>query len=220
VLKPGGFFFTFASPRLFHRVATAVEDAGFWIRDTFLWLYTQSQPKAMGLHHFIDRLALPATEKQALHQKLAGWKTPQLKSVYEPIIVAQKPYEGTLLENFLRYQVGLFQTNVPVRQHMFPANLLLIEETETLLDKYFLIPKPHKTEGFTHPTAKPVDLCKHLIRLSTVKGAIVLDPFAGSGSTALAAWEIERHFIAIEIHPVYATLAQRRLEETQKIPFA
>jgi len=40
VLKPGGFFFSFSSPRLLHRVACAVEDAGFHIRDCFLWLYT------------------------------------------------------------------------------------------------------------------------------------------------------------------------------------
>ncbi|HOT89111.1 MAG TPA: DNA methyltransferase, partial [Bacteroidales bacterium] len=40
VLKPGGFFFSFSSPRLYHRMASAVDDAGFEIRDTFIWLYT------------------------------------------------------------------------------------------------------------------------------------------------------------------------------------
>jgi site-specific DNA-methyltransferase (adenine-specific) len=58
VLKPGGFFFSFSSPRLLHRMACAVEDAGFHIRDTFLWLYTQNQPKAMGVAHFIERMPL------------------------------------------------------------------------------------------------------------------------------------------------------------------
>ena len=48
VLKPGGLFFCFSSPRLYHRLAAAVEDAGFWVRDCFIWLYLQSQPKAMG----------------------------------------------------------------------------------------------------------------------------------------------------------------------------
>ena len=66
VLKPGGFFFSFSSPRLLHRVACAVEDAGFHIRDCFLWLYTQSQPKAMGVADFIDRLPLDEDTKQLL----------------------------------------------------------------------------------------------------------------------------------------------------------
>src|SRR3989338_3164942 len=47
VLKPGGFFFSFSSPRLYHRMASAIDDAGFEIRDAFLWLYTQNQAKAM-----------------------------------------------------------------------------------------------------------------------------------------------------------------------------
>lgn len=45
-LKPGGFFFSFSSPRLYHRMASAVDDAGFLIRDCFIWLYLQNQPKA------------------------------------------------------------------------------------------------------------------------------------------------------------------------------
>ncbi|MCX7763940.1 MAG: site-specific DNA-methyltransferase, partial [Bacteroidia bacterium] len=160
-------------------------------------------------------LPLPEAVKEKLHQKLHGWKIPQVKSVYEPIIVAQKPYEGTLLQNFLQYQVGLFQTEVPVGRGMFPANLLLVEETETLLDKYFLLPK--STEDLPHPTAKPVALCEYLIELSTVEGTVVLDPFLGSGTTAVAALPRKRHFIGIEIHPAYASLAEERIKSTQPI---
>lgn len=67
VLKPGGFFFSFASPRLYHRMACAVEDAGFHIRDCFLWVYTQSQPKAMGLTHFIERMDISEDAKEGRH---------------------------------------------------------------------------------------------------------------------------------------------------------
>ncbi|MCK5833998.1 site-specific DNA-methyltransferase, partial [bacterium] len=41
-LKPGGFFFSFSSPRLYHRMVSAVDDAGFLIRDCFMWLYTKN----------------------------------------------------------------------------------------------------------------------------------------------------------------------------------
>lgn len=66
VLKPGGFFFSFSSPRLYHRMASAVDDAGFEIRDCFLWLYTQNQAKAMGMNHFVDKLDISQKRKVEL----------------------------------------------------------------------------------------------------------------------------------------------------------
>lgn len=80
VLKPGAFFFSFSAPRLYHRCASAIEDAGFDIKDLFIWIYTQNQPKAMSLNHVIDRLDLLDEEKENLKQYLSGWKTPQIKS--------------------------------------------------------------------------------------------------------------------------------------------
>jgi site-specific DNA-methyltransferase (adenine-specific) len=215
VLKPGGFFFSFSSPRLFHRMACAVEDAGFHIRDTFLWLYTQNQPKAMGVAHFIERMPLSEDTKQSLKERLSGWKTPQVKSCYEPIIVAQKPYEGTFLENMLQYGVGLFHTEVRIGQNMFPANVLLVEGIEETLDKYFLVPKPNVDErgAFNqHPSVKPLVLCEYLIQLAAPEGAVVLDPFLGSGTTALAARSLKRRYIGIEINPEYVAIACKRLQ--------
>jgi DNA modification methylase len=215
VLKPGGFFFSFSSPRLFHRMACAVEDAGFHIRDTFLWLYTQNQPKAMGVAHFIERMPLSEDTKRLLKERLSGWKTPQVKSCYEPIIVAQKPYEGTFLENMLQYGVGLFHTEVRIGQNMFPANVLLVEGIEETLDKYFLVPKPSVEErgAFNqHPAVKPLALCEYLIQLAAPAGAVVLDPFLGSGTTALAARNLKRRYIGIEINPEYVAIARQRLQ--------
>lgn len=221
VLKPGGFIFVFASPRLYHRLASAADDVGFNIRDCFMWLYTQNQPKAMGLHHFVRKLDIPEKDKLAILEKLNGWKTPQIKSCFEPIVVAQKPYEGTLLKNFLTQHVGLFNTTMKVGQNMFPANVLLVEEMEPYLDRYFLIPKPTRKEKgafTTHFTVKPLALCQHLIELATVPGAIVLDPFAGTGTTCLAAKSLGRHFIGIEIQQEYVDIALRRLESSLHNP--
>jgi len=64
VLKPGGFFFSFSSPRLYHRMASAIDDAGFEIRDGFMWLYTQNQAKAMSVDHFIKKLKISESEIQ------------------------------------------------------------------------------------------------------------------------------------------------------------
>ena len=61
----------------------------------FLWLYTQNQMKAMGVNHFIEKLELPTPQKETLKERLNGWKTPQVKSCFEPIVMAQKPTDGT-----------------------------------------------------------------------------------------------------------------------------
>jgi len=169
----------------------------------------------MSLNHFIDKMKISDAEKKKLKEKLAGWKTPQVKSCYEPIVAAQKPCEETLLENFLKRGVGLFNAQVKVGENKFPANILLVDGIDEVLDRYFLIPKPteeEKGDFNTHPTVKPLTLCEYLILLSTVEGAIILDPFVGSGTTAVAAARLNRHFIGIDINPEYIEIARRRLD--------
>lgn len=215
VLKPGAFFFSFSSPRLYHRMTSAIDDVGFDLRDCFLWVYTQNQAKAMSLNHFIDKLETNEKTKEALKRKLRGWKTPQIKSCFEPIAVAQKPPEDTFLANILKNEEGLFNTTVRVGDNMFPSNILLTDSLSSIMDRYFLVPKPSKEEkGETngHLTVKPLHLCEHLIKLAAfAKDAIVLDPFVGSGTTVLAAKRLGKRFIGVDINPEYVAIAKQRL---------
>ncbi len=215
VLKPGGFFFSFSSPRLYHRMASAIDDAGFEMRDCFLWLYTQNQPKAMSLNHFLKKLNISNEAKNKLEKQLKGWKTPQIRSCFEPISMAQKPSDGTLLNNIIKYKMGLFNTLIKVGDNMFPSNILTIDHINEIMDKNFLIKKPTKEEKGSfnsHMTVKPLKLCEHLIKLSTFsEKAIVLDPFMGSGTTAVAAKNTGRHFIGIDTNQEYIDIAIKRL---------
>ncbi len=217
VLKPGGFFFSFSSPRLYHRMVSAMDDAGFLIRDSFIWLYTQNQPKAMSLNHFIKKQKGSEEEKLNLQKRLSGWKTPQIKSCFEPIAVAQKETEGTFLENFKKYQTGLVNTSVTVGDEMFPANVISTDEINSVVDKCFLIAKPDKKEKGefnTHRTVKPLSLCEYIIRLTTFsEDSIVLDPFAGSGTTLVAAKRLNRKFIGMEINKQYLKIIQKRISD-------
>lgn len=63
-----------------------------------------------------------------------------------------------------------------------------------------------------HPAPFPEDLPRRLIELYTFRGDVVLDPFCGSGTTCLAAWQAERHFVGYEIDASYVALARERLE--------
>ena len=154
VLKSGGYLLAFGGSRTFHRIACAIEDAGFEIRDTIMWLYGSGFPKSMALdksleaklkygnanktefhklsgiqenkHHYGFTTAnkeqgirpkdytIEGASNQYLKEleattdlakKFKGWGT-ALKPSYEPIIVARKPFKGSLVDNVIEYGVG------------------------------------------------------------------------------------------------------------------
>ncbi len=72
---------------------------------------------------------------------------------------------------------------------------------------------PENTE---HPTQKPEKLVAKLMLASSQKGAIVLDPFLGSGTTSVVAKKLGRHYVGIDIAEPYCLLAERRLELAQQ----
>lgn len=68
---------------------------------------------------------------------------------------------------------------------------------------------------YGHPTVKPLDIIKNLITNSSNEGDIVLDPFMGSGTTAVAAKLLGRHYIGFEIDPEYCKIAEKRVSEVR-----
>ena len=85
VLKPGGHLLAFSGSRTYHRMAVAIEDAGFSIRDQIMWLYGSGFPKSLNLGD--------------------GWGT-ALKPAHEPIVLARKKIEGTNKQNRKKYGTG------------------------------------------------------------------------------------------------------------------
>ena len=138
VLKPGGYLLAFGGSRTFHRIACAIEDAGFEIRDTIMWLYGSGFPKSMNIGLAIDKKngveskvvgkgksgntskafndyqyrideGIYSTsgnyEIKEAQNEWQGWGT-ALKPSFEPIIVARKPFKGSLVDNVIEYGVG------------------------------------------------------------------------------------------------------------------
>lgn len=81
--------------------------------------------------------------------------------------------------------------------------------------KYFYCPKVSQKERMefnNHPTVKPIELMKYLIKLITPPGGTVLDPFTGSGSTGCAAVELGSEYIGCELDAAYVEIATKRIE--------
>ena len=88
VLKSGGHLLAFSGSRTYHRMAVAIEDAGFQIRDQIMWVYGSGFPKS---HNLKD--------------DWQGWGT-ALKPAHEPIVLARKPFTGTVAQNVLAHGTG------------------------------------------------------------------------------------------------------------------
>jgi len=275
ITKPGGHLLAMGGTRTFHRLTCAIEDAGFEIRDSLMWIYGSGFPKS---HNNFG---------------LEGYGT-ALKPAWEPCIVAMKPLDGTFKQNAEKWgqaginidgcRIGTDDTRSPTynmtsRGHKggaygsrdvdysrngqiagcakgrWPANVILDEESSEHLDKmtgfnasrFFYCAKASSSErnegleGFplqrcgmleddnypiktgsgnlrdtkrqnNHPTVKPLKLMEYLIKLiMPPKDGILLDPFAGSGTTILAAYKLGLKAIGIEKQPEYAEIAKERL---------
>ena len=99
VLKPGGHLLAFGAPRTYHRMAVAIEDAGFEIRDSLMWLFGSGFPKSHDIGKAIDKAA------GAEAAEWDGWGT-ALKPAHEPIVLARKPLAGTIANNVQTWGVG------------------------------------------------------------------------------------------------------------------
>jgi len=211
IVKPGSHILMFGAPRRFHRQTCGLEDAGWEIRDCLCWLFS-GFPKS---HN---------------HFGLPGYGS-ALKPAHEPVIMAMKPLEGTYAQNAEKWGVaGINIEGTRVEGKRWPANLLLDEEAAKMLDqqsgieasRFFYCAKAssrERGEDNTHPTIKPIALMQYLIKLVMPPNpdAVLLDPFAGSGTTIVAAKQLGRNATGIELSSEYAEIACKRIESC-KIP--
>jgi site-specific DNA-methyltransferase (adenine-specific) len=198
VLKPGGSAIVFSGRRLSHRCICALEDAGFSFKDMFAWMRERAPHRAQRVSVVFERRNDPASA-----QIWDGWRVGNLRPTFEPLLWFTKPYKigTTIADNALSYGVGPYNEDAFLRYTNRPDNVI----------ECGLAPG----EGGLHPTQKPVRLMQALIELTTQPGQVVLDPFAGSGSTLVAARNLQRRFLGYEISAHYAATAMKRLGHVQ-----
>lgn len=280
LLKPGGWLVCFAATRTQHRIACAIEDAGFEIRDMIAWIYGSGFPKSHNQHGDWE-----------------GWGT-ALKPALEPITLARKPLAGTVAENLARHGTGALNIdgcriettddlnggayaasgsrgispslhagsgmNQPGKTTgrdfeqpigRWPANVVQDGSAEVVehfpreagasapvqgtepsavtrdvyaergrvpgafhadsgsAARFFYCAKADGEDraGSKHPTVKPVSLMRWLVRLVTPPRGLVLDPFAGTGTTGEAADREGMSCVLIEREEEYVQAIRHRL---------
>lgn len=193
VLKPGGSAMLFAGRRMAHRCISALEDTGFNYRDMLCWVRPKSVLRA-------QRLSMVYKKRGDLAEadRWKGWRVGNLRPSFEPILWCFKPYSITIADNMLDHQLKTI--NVDRYKE-------LTGSVDNILNFGF-----EAREGGLHQAQKPIALLRTLIELCTVEGQIVLDPFAGSGSTAVAALATHRRYYAVERDPEMYAVASDRIE--------
>ena len=206
VLKSGGSCFIFAGRRYAHRCIVALEDAGFTFKDMLAWEKNFAAAKAQRLSSIYERRNDDENE-----QKWKGWRVANLRPIFEPILWFQKPYKigGTIADNVINNEVGAWNEeavkkyNLNYRNNNFYDNIIKVETS--------------KSDFGSHVNQKPIKLMEFLISLVTKENAIILDPFCGSGTTCIAAKNINRHYIGIEIDTHNVEISNKRLLESMQL---
>ena len=341
LLKPGGVLLAFGGSRTWHRLACAVEDAGFEVRDSIAWLYGSGFPKSVDVARAIDarlgdlgarpihgektvpdatlvrsafaggtysdragatphRTVPVSSAASAASAAWEGWGT-ALKPAFEPCVVARRPLDGTVADNVLAHGVGAIHVDVcrihsagsegrdykvrrlksgselartggpwhseeggetyvgRTKDGRWPTNVVLDDQAARALDaeapesvsrqgkpraaarsgegwgmrstgaeyddrggpsRFFptfryeakaSADERPSVDGVSHPTVKPLALMRWLVRLVTPYGGVVLDPFAGSGTTLEAAVAEGMRAIGVEREESYLPLIATRL---------
>lgn len=195
VCKPGALIAVFNSTRTLAHVQVALEKAGFYARDCIVYRRSSGIPKGYNAASQLQRKGYND------HEKWEGWHS-CLRNEWEGIVIVQKPLINNYTETVIEYGVGLFHASNP--DGSFQSNIL--EDIPKSKNEYFNI----------HCTVKPLLLIEKLVDMLVPPGAenIVLDPFAGSGTTLVAARNLARSFIGIEIIPQYIDIIEKRLRDT------
>ncbi|MDQ6786112.1 MAG: site-specific DNA-methyltransferase [Acidobacteriota bacterium] len=192
VCKAGAFVAVFSSTRTLAHVQVALEDSGFYARDCLVYRRHSGIPKGLNVEKKL------AKENNPNSSDWKGWHT-CFRNEWEAIVLVQKPLINNYAETLELNGIGALKTIMP--DNSFQSNIL--EGFSKGRDEKFDV----------HCTIKPLDLIKKLLETFVpIKSEnIILDPFAGSGTTLVAAKELGLGFIGVEIEPNYFEIIKERL---------
>lgn len=276
--KPSTYLLAFGGTRTVHRMAVAIEDAGWLIRDMLVWAYASGFPKSKASLKpawepivmarkpgplrdlaidecriaYVNAADAERREFAAPARKPGGVTSLQPQPQPQPHEDGRWPANVILTDPIFDGDTegvvgGGYQESTPFVGAWAPRGAFPIDNPNPTVygdsgtySRFFLIPKADRTDREpvlrtdrgvgaprdgkretlarrnVHPTVKPTDLMRHLVRLVTPQGGTVLDPFLGSGTTGIAA-ELEGFsWIGIEKEAEYVQIAEARLNGTQR----
>lgn len=191
ITKSGAFILIFNSTRTVAHVQVSMENVGFYARDIIVWKRQSGIPKGLNLSKKLEKMGIDN------YNDWKGWHS-CLRNEWEAICVVQKPLINNYLNTVKQNGVGLFHAETEAG---FQSNII---------DN---IHRDHLDDFNIHCTVKPLELIEKLVDLIMPKNEknILIDPFLGSGTTALACRNKGIHYLGIELCSEYIDIAKKRL---------
>jgi site-specific DNA-methyltransferase (adenine-specific) len=236
VMKPGAYGAFFTASRLYHRAAQAAEDAGFVVMPFLAWRFCEGLPKPVNVSELFDRDNVRERKiigvrrgsgftqanaarglqirtdnvftafERYVSEEAQIWRgyfsgVNALKPRMEPILLVQKPIATSrLIDNLRLWGTGALNVGALKDRYGFWPGTLLTHR------------KANKAEHQTdHPTVKPLSLMEDLCSLLCPAGGRILDPFAGTGTTGVAAKRRGFDCVLIEQDANMAAVIDERL---------
>lgn len=224
VLRPGGYLLAFGATRTYHRLACAIEDAGFTIRDSLHWVTGQGFPKGENLKPSHEPIVLARRGTGKGHLNVDACRTDvgrhPANIMFDEEMAAeidrQSGIRRTSKVNWNGTSASMFRRGGQIQQGRFYGDK---GGASRFFPVFRYVRKANRKErgaGNTHLTVKPIELMEWLVKLVSAEGETVLDPFMGSGSTGIACTRMGRGFIGIEIDPAYVEIAGRRINGNEE----
>lgn len=130
---------------------------------------------------------------------------PSLRDVTERVLIASKGRFDRALHWKKRKELGL----------AFESTISRDDFLAWTLDRWEI--RPESATKVRHPAPFPIELPRRLIELYTYRNDVVLDPFMGSGTTAIAAKSCDRYFVGYDTEPDYVAISKTRLAENEVV---
>jgi site-specific DNA-methyltransferase (adenine-specific) len=235
VLKPGGYIAAFGATRLYHKLANAAENVGFNLYPFMIWQFPGGLPKPINVSELFDRDNISEREiigykngsgytKANVDQGAQNRSSTQfpiyarhvsseskdwqgyfygvntLKPCFEPIMIGQKPIsEDRVIDNIRKWKTGALNIGALENQYgSWPTNTLCHKKAKK---------NDHQSN---HPSVKPIPLMQDLCLLLCPTEGTILDPFAGTGTTGVAARNCNYNCVLIECNPEMEPIIKRR----------
>lgn len=226
ILKPGAFILSFCSPEFYHRMAVNVEDAGFRPMDMIVWIVTTKMAKVNRLKPAHEPIFVAQKPPEgSIKENFEKWGCGKINT-----ITTRVPWEGASPTGWIKggnkrrafgsevakaSEQAVKETEDANPNGRYPSDIIGHLD-DPMHQRYFYAPRATRKERGDyndHPTPKPISLMRYLCRIYAPAGGLILDPFLGSGGTAIGALQEGNHFLGIDMNQHYCDISEKRITD-------
>jgi site-specific DNA-methyltransferase (adenine-specific) len=218
IAKPNAFLAVFSHMPILAEWHTHIAAAGWKYSEHIVWCKRYSTPSTTGLRRIHESILVYRKGRAQYHDLYAPWWDTVLPTLpHGGIDLKSVRKVISDIEKYMR--TGKWRSSRNRTIHSLEYSMCVRNHAQERLGNLwsFSIYDEHRQRPKQHPHQKPVALLERLVKLLTAEGHTILDPFMGSGTTGVAALNLKRNFIGIELQPDFYNLAKQRIQSLQEV---